>query len=132
MIVRGTLAANLYEGRNMKTETSFRFMMTMSNLLPFLISPPFLSLNCPVCFRCGFSTSFSSYRALNFSRESFHSYVSYSDLLQWKVNPIESFCQLFFPEFLSHLWLFEEAVCKAKPPLLWLQYYPPSYSGICC
>lgn len=31
-----------------------------------------------------------------FSRDNFYSYILYSNLLQWKVNPVESFCQFFF------------------------------------
>lgn len=82
-----------------------RFMLTMSDPLFFLIFWFFVSLKRPVCFSCGFSAEFLSF--LNFfclalaenwtvSRDDFHCCVLFPNLLQCKVNPVESFCQPFF------------------------------------
>lgn len=94
-------------------------MLTRSNLLPFLISP-FLSLNClPFVSDVSFvlNSSLFSLPLLahtehwTFSSENFHNCALYSNLLQWKVNPVESFCQPFPLTVAIDDW-------KAKPPLL--------------
>ena len=101
----------------------FRFTLTMSDHLFFLIFWFFVSLKCPVCFSCGFSAEFLSF--LNFfslalaenwtvSRDDFRCCVLFLNLLQCKVNPAESFANLFFfLVFSSHIDHLKKQLWKA-------------------
>ena len=73
----------------------FRFLLTGGNALSFLISPvsgPELSFVSDVVFPF---PRLAPGQHWTFCGDSFHSYAVYSDLFQWKVNPVGHFANCF-------------------------------------